>query len=142
MNMKTQKNLMRLRTEIRPNNFRRIAFWLTLLSLLFTAATAFEAQAQTKRKPAKPKTQTAAVEVNQNGYQPASLKLKKGVPARVTFIRRERSGCATEVVFPDYGIRRELTLNQSVVISFTPSKTGEFTFACGMNMVRGRLIVQ
>ena len=140
--MKTQKNLARSRTGIRPKKFRRIAFWLTLCSLLFTAATAFEAQAQTKRKPAKPKTQSATVEVNQNGYQPASLKLKKGVPARITFIRRERSGCATEVVFPDYGIRRELPLNQSVVISFTPSKTGDFTFACGMNMVRGRLIVQ
>jgi plastocyanin domain-containing protein len=26
-------------------------------------------------------------------------------------------------------------------IEFTPEKSGEFTFTCGMNMMRGKLIV-
>jgi plastocyanin domain-containing protein len=29
-----------------------------------------------------------------------------------------------------------------VVVEFTPSKTGEFKFACGMDMLRGKIIVQ
>ena len=41
----------------------------------------------------------------------------------------------------DYGIKRELPLNESVTVEFTPRK-GEFTFACGMNMVKGKLIVE
>lgn len=132
---------MKLTTEIKASRFRKIAFCLTLCALLLAAPT-FQAQAQVKRKAPKPKVQTARVELNQNGYQPSSLKLKRNVPAQITFVRRVEATCATEVVFPDYGIRRELPLNQPVVVSFTPSKKGEFTFACGMNMVRGRLIVQ
>ncbi|MGH9961763.1 MAG: cupredoxin domain-containing protein [Pyrinomonadaceae bacterium] len=50
--------------------------------------------------------------------------------------------CVKQIVLPDFGIRRALPLNRSVVVSFTPKKKGEFTFACGMNMMRGQLIVQ
>jgi plastocyanin domain-containing protein len=64
------------------------------------------------------------------------------VPAKVTFLRTVENTCATEVVFADYGINRSLPLNQPVVISFTPSKAGEFAFTCGMNMHRGKLIVR
>jgi plastocyanin domain-containing protein len=75
------------------------------------------------------------------GYNPASIRLKRGVPAKVTFLRITESTCATEVVFADYGIRRDLPLNQAVTVSFTPRKAGEFVFTCGMNMHRGKLIV-
>jgi len=27
-------------------------------------------------------------------------------------------------------------------VEFTPTKTGEFAFACGMNMLKGKLLVQ
>lgn len=118
--------------------------YLILLLLALPAMVTFQAQAQAQaqRKTAKSKIQRAKVIINQNGYQPSSLRLKRGVPARLTFVRRVEGTCAAEVVFPAYGIRRELPLNQSVVVNFTPNKTGEFTFACGMNMVRGKLIVQ
>src|SRR5438094_629851 len=46
------------------------------------------------------------------------------------------------VVLADFNIRRPLALNQPVVITFTPTKSGSFTFVCGMNMLRGELIVQ
>jgi len=45
-------------------------------------------------------------------------------------------------VLPDFNIRRALPLNQPVVVSFTPTDRGSFTFVCGMNMMRGQLIVQ
>src|SRR6185436_17130228 len=89
----------------------------------------------------KPRTQTARVNITQMGYEPASIKLKRGVPARITFFRTTDDTCATEVVFPDYGIRRQLPLNAAVSISLTP-RAGEFAFTCGMNMHRGKMIVQ
>lgn len=132
---------MKFRNKIKSNRFRKMAFGISVCALLFFAA-AFQAQAQTKRKPVKPKVQSATITVNQNGYQPSSLRLKRGVPARITFVRRTEQTCATEVVFSDYGITRQLPLNQSVTVRFTPTKKGEFTFACGMNMMRGKLIVK
>lgn len=86
-------------------------------------------------------TQTAKVELTDNGFEPSSLKLKANVPAKVTFTRRTDAGCAKEVEMKDYKIKRDLPLNESVTIEFTPRK-GEFTFACAMGMLKGKLIVE
>ena len=85
--------------------------------------------------------QEATIKVTEKGYQPAELKLRLGVPARVTFVRETEATCGTEVVLPEYDIERTLPLNELVVIEFTPQKSGEFAFACGMNMVKGKLVV-
>ena len=91
---------------------------------------------------AKPKTQTAKVNITEKGYEPGSLKLRRGVPARLTFLRQTDATCATEVVIPAYGVNRKLPLNTPVTVAFTPTKAGEITFTCGMNMMRGKLVVQ
>ena len=109
---------------------------LAVLAAVFLAANSTDAQS---RKPAR--SQSAKVVIGNYGYEPASIRLKRGVPAKVTFLRISESTCATEVLFADYGIRRELPLNQAVTVSFTPRKAGEFAFTCGMNMHRGKLIV-
>jgi plastocyanin domain-containing protein len=85
--------------------------------------------------------QTASVEVTEKGFQPASLKLKAGVPAKVTFTRKSDETCATEVVIKEYNIERKLPLNEPVTVEFTPRK-GEFTFGCGMKMLSGKLVVE
>jgi multidrug efflux pump subunit AcrA (membrane-fusion protein) len=85
--------------------------------------------------------QSVTVTLNEKGYEPQSFKLKQDVPARVTFVRKVEGTCGTEVVLEEYKIKRELPLNQPVVVEFTPTKTGEFKFACGMDMLRGKLIV-
>lgn len=41
-----------------------------------------------------------------------------------------------------FNIKRALPLNERVVVTFTPTKRGTFSFVCGMNMMRGELIVQ
>lgn len=48
----------------------------------------------------------------------------------------------TEVVFAALNLRRDLPLHQPVTIAFTPDTRGESTFACGMNMLRGALVVE
>ncbi len=85
--------------------------------------------------------QTATVEVTGNGFEPSGLKLKAGAPAKVTFVRKTDETCAKEVVIKEYKINRKLPLNEPVTVGFTPRK-GEFTFACGMDMIKGKLIVE
>src|SRR6266540_1427668 len=86
-------------------------------------------------------TQTATVEVTDKGFEPPSLKLKAGAPAKVTFVRKTDATCAKEVVIKEYKIERKLPLNELVTVEFTPRK-GEFTFACGMDMIKGKLVVE
>lgn len=99
-------------------------------------------QAQRGRRAKAVKVQSAAVKLTERGYEPAAVKLRRGVPARLTFTRRVSATCATEVVLPDYGIRRSLPLGEPVTVEFTPEKAGEFTFSCGMGMLRGSLVVR
>ncbi len=103
------------------------------------ASASLQNQAEAAKK--APKVQTAKVTVTEDGYKPASLTLKKGVPAKITFTRKVDSECASEVVFPDYKIRKKLPLNKPVDIKLTP-REGTFKFTCGMGMYKGKLIVK
>lgn len=88
------------------------------------------------------KTQSAAITVTEKGFEPANINLQAGVPARMTFTRKTEATCATSVVFPDFGIEKKLPLNQPVTVEFTPKQTGTLSYACGMNMLRGKVVVQ
>jgi plastocyanin domain-containing protein len=70
------------------------------------------------------------------------VSLRAGTPARITFVRTTDKTCGTEVAFPSLNTKRTLPLNEPVVVEFTPTKTGEIAFVCGMNMLRGRVVVQ
>jgi predicted dinucleotide-binding enzyme len=86
--------------------------------------------------------QTVEVLVNEQGFEPARLMLRVGTPARITFVRTTDKTCGTEVVFPSLNIKRALPLNEPVAIEFTPANSGETAFACGMNMLKGVVVVQ
>ena len=76
------------------------------------------------------------------GYDPDVIVVKQGQPVRLDFYRDETASCSDRVVFGDFGISRELPSFKTTSIDFTPDKSGEFTFACGMNMMRGKLVVE
>ena len=76
------------------------------------------------------------------GYSPDVIVVKQGVPVRLDFYRDENASCTDKVIFGDFGIARDLPAFETTQIEFTPDKAGEFTFACGMNMVRGKLVVE
>ena len=61
---------------------------------------------------------------------------------KLDFYRDETASCSEEVVFGDFGIARKLPAFETTSIEFTPDKAGEFTFMCGMSMIRGKLIVE
>ena len=86
--------------------------------------------------------QTATVIVSEQGYEPPEVTLRAGAPARITFVRTTDKTCGTEVVFPSLNIKRALPLHEPVVIEFTPAKSGDIAFACGMNMLHGTVVVR
>lgn len=76
------------------------------------------------------------------GYSPDRIEVERGKPVRLLFTRQESNSCTEQVILSDFGISKMLPQGQTVPIEFTPDKTGEFTFHCGMNMVRGQVIVR
>ena len=86
--------------------------------------------------------QTARIAVTEKGYEPETVTLRAGVPARLTVVRMTDKTCGTEIVFPSLNIKRALALKEPVVIEFTPARTGDIAFGCGMNMLKGAVVVQ
>ncbi|MGI9089679.1 MAG: cupredoxin domain-containing protein [Gemmatimonadaceae bacterium] len=75
------------------------------------------------------------------GYTPSTVRMAKGRPARLVFNRQEKSGCSEEIVIPAFGIRRTLPEGQDIAVEFTPEVSGTFPFTCGMEMLRGEIVV-
>lgn len=76
------------------------------------------------------------------GYAPATVSVQHGRPVRLLFDRRDSGSCTEEVVLPDFGVRRFLPTGEVTPIEFTPDQPGTHEFACGMGMVRGKLVVR
>jgi len=86
--------------------------------------------------------QAVRIAVTEKGFEPDRVSLRAGAPAQLTFVRTTDKTCGTEVVFPSLGLKRTLPLNEPVVIEFTPARTGEVAFTCGMNMLKGVVMIQ
>ncbi|HEX2203269.1 MAG TPA: cupredoxin domain-containing protein [Longimicrobium sp.] len=76
------------------------------------------------------------------GYSPDVVVVRQGRPVRLDFYRDETASCSEQVVFGDFGIARDLPAYRTTPVEFTPDRAGEFTWTCGMNMLRGKLVVQ
>jgi P-type Cu+ transporter len=76
------------------------------------------------------------------GYSPNLIRARAGVPLQLIFDRQETGDCTSRVVFPDFGVSRSLAPFSTTTVEFTPDRSGEFGFACGMNMVHGKLVVE
>lgn len=85
---------------------------------------------------------TVDLKVGEGGFEPAQVHVKKGEALKLVFTRTTDETCAKKLVIKEANVRKELPLNQPVTIEFTPSKTGEIRYACGMNMVSGVLVVE
>jgi len=93
--------------------------------------------------PAAPQAGKAIeIQVTGEGFVPASIKVRKGQKVRLVVTRRTDRTCATEIVIRDQGINRKLPLNQPVTVEFTPVKSGQIRYACGMDMISGVIVVE
>ncbi|NND00659.1 MAG: cupredoxin domain-containing protein [Gammaproteobacteria bacterium] len=94
-------------------------------------------------KPSEPVTADASNHITvENGvYQPARIQIAAGKPVTLSFLRKDASGCAEEVIFPDLDVSKSLALNEATSVELPSLENGTYPFHCQMNMYRGELIV-
>jgi plastocyanin len=79
--------------------------------------------------------------VTEEGFVPAKVKAQKGEKVRFVVTRKTDSTCAKEIVLADHGISQPLPLGRPVTVEFTPKKSGEIRYACGMDHVSGVVFI-
>lgn len=109
------------------------ALALSLIALL----SAGPASAQTNER-AKVREIEIVVE---GAYKPQRIEIMEGEQVRLRFIRKDYGPCTREVIFPKLNIKRDLPTGQPVTIELPVLAPGEYEFKCGMNMIKGVLIV-
>ena len=115
--------------------FRRLLLASVLVTpLLSTAQGRAEAPAQA------PAVREIEIVVD-GSYKPNRIEIHEGERVRLKFVRKEFNTCTKEVVFPQLNIRRELPPNKPVLIDLPALSAGEYEFKCGMNMIRGTIVV-
>jgi plastocyanin domain-containing protein len=92
-------------------------------------------------KPAAAQSGTVAITVDADGFKPSAVTFKKGAPATLVFTRTVDDTCATEVVFPQLDIKKELPKNTPVSITVPTDKEQKLTFQCGMGMYKSSVVV-
>jgi hypothetical protein len=80
------------------------------------------------------------IRVTPNGYEPARVEIPAGHAVTLAFERSSQSNCGAKVVFPALGISREIPLGGIALVDLPAQLAGEFSFACGMGMLRGSLV--
>jgi plastocyanin domain-containing protein len=76
------------------------------------------------------------------GYTPDTIVVQAGKPVRLQFYRDEVADCSERLVFENFGVDVALPAFQTTAVEFTPSAAGEFPFRCGMNMLKGVVVVE
>ena len=76
------------------------------------------------------------------GYTPDTIVVRAGTPVRLQFYRDETADCSERLVLEDFGIDVPLPAFQTTSVEFTPPAAGEFRFRCGMNVLKGLLVVE
>ncbi|MEZ4402957.1 MAG: cupredoxin domain-containing protein [Kofleriaceae bacterium] len=85
-------------------------------------------------------TRTVPVAVKKAGYEPAALQAKANEHLILRFTRVEATECGAQVKVGD-GKLYDLPMNQPVDVAVTAPASGKITFACGMDMMTGQVIV-
>lgn len=97
-----------------------------------------------KRHPGKGMASTHIQEVVitvLGGYDPESVILLQGIPARLRFQRDEKAECSEELVIPGFNIRRTLPPFETTTLDLQPDDPGVFPFHCGTGIMKGRIVV-
>ncbi len=81
------------------------------------------------------------ITVDGDGFKPTAVKFKKGAPATLVFTRTTDDTCATEVVFPQLDIKKELPKNKPIAITIPTDKEQTLTFQCGMGMYKSTVVI-
>lgn len=90
----------------------------------------------------KPKAQVITLQVTEKGFEPGTLSVSPGTPVILQVRRKTDDTCAKAIKISSRKIKKDLPLNKVVSIDLGTLEKGSITFACGMDMMTGHLIVQ
>ena len=83
------------------------------------------------------------IRVDDQGYHPATVRAPAGRALTLIFRRADALNCGEKVRFPSLNnLERDLPVGQAVEVVVTTPASGELAFTCGMNMYRGRVVVE
>ena len=102
-----------------------------------------ESQTETESDAAMSSTEPVRyeIEVGTEGFTPAEVHAHVGQEVTLVFTRITEETCGTEILIPSRGIEEDLPLDEPVEITLVPEEKGEIRYACGMNMLLGKIVV-
>ena len=117
---------------------------MKLSTLLLPLALAF---ANSASADAPPRHDASRIEiaVTRAGFEPGHIAVPAKTPVTLVFTRKTDATCAKTIVLTmDDGkkIERQLPLDKPVELAVTFPKTGNLTYACSMDMIKGVIVVQ
>ena len=86
-------------------------------------------------------TNDVTINVSNNGYYPHNFSVKVNQPVNLNLVTQGTYSCASVFTIPSLDITKVLSPSGSETVSFTPTKTGLISFACGMGMYTGTINV-
>jgi plastocyanin domain-containing protein len=89
-----------------------------------------------------PADQRISIALTERGFVPAVVTVRAGSPVTLLVTRQTDRTCAMDFVLKEHGIDEKLPLGRTVAIRFTPERAGRLTYACGMDMVHGTIVVK
>jgi len=75
-------------------------------------------------------------------FTPSSVTIPANQTVRLHFRRTGEATCAEEIVLPELNMRKKIAGNETVTFDLPPQQARTLTFACGMNMLKGSVVVQ
>lgn len=107
-----------------------------------TQTTNTQSAAKTEVDVTKESTPKIKMNVTPTGYTPNVIRVKKGIPVELDINNPLEDSCLSTFTMPDFNINNVNLKVGTTTLSFTPDKTGEYTFSCGMKMYKGLVIVE
>lgn len=86
-------------------------------------------------------SQTVTIDIQNNGYAPNYIRVKKDVPVNLTLRSNKVYSCALSFQLRAFGIKEFLNATDQKTVSFTPTAIGKYPFTCSMGMYTGVLEV-
>lgn len=84
-----------------------------------------------------PVTQNPEIDITSYGYTPSYIKVNKGETVNITLKTKDAYSCASAFRIPSLNIVKNLAPNDTQLISFVPTQTGQIQFNCSMGMYKG-----